>query len=129
MNKPHKPISPSTIARWLKTILSKAGVDTEIFKAHSVQSASTSAAAMAGITTEDILKAADWSSETVFQKFYHKPVRVNKFGRAASVIQIAATLNAINIISYKHTLICETEPSEVMIMNLYHELGAHYKGD
>ena len=82
VNKPHKPISPSTIARWLKTILSKAGVDTEIFKAHSVRSASTSAAAMAGITTEDILKAADWSSETVFQKFYHKPVRVNKFGRA-----------------------------------------------
>ena len=28
-----------------------------------------------GITTSDILKAADWSSETVFTKFYYKPLR------------------------------------------------------
>ena len=63
-------------------MLNKAGVDMEIFKAHSVRSASTSAAAMAGITTEDILKAADWSSEAVFQRFYHKPVRVNEFSKA-----------------------------------------------
>ena len=49
-----------------KSIPSKAGVDTEIFKAHSVWSASTSAAATSGITTGDILKAADWSSVAVF---------------------------------------------------------------
>ena len=69
-----KPVCSSTIAR------SKAGVDVGIFKAHSVRSASTSAAAAAGVTTADILKAADWSSEAVFQKFYHKPTRNNKFG-------------------------------------------------
>ena len=74
-------------------MLGKAGVNTEIFKAHSVRSASTSAAAAAGITTGDILKAADWSNESVFQRFYHKP-----------------TESARN---YKHTLIWETEPSEV----------------
>ena len=82
INKPHKPVSSSTIARWLKTLLNKAGVDTEIFKAHSVRSASTSAAATSGITTGDILKAADWSSEAVFQKFYHKPINSNDFGKA-----------------------------------------------
>ena len=60
--------------------MSKAGVDVGIFKAHSVRSASTSAAEAAGVTTADILKAADWSSEAVFQKFYHKPTRNNKFG-------------------------------------------------
>ena len=38
-------------------------------------SAATSVAANAGITTCDILKAADWSSETVFTKFYYKPLR------------------------------------------------------
>ena len=63
-------------------MLNKARVDTEIIKAHLVQSASTSAATMAGITTEDILKAADWSSEAIFQRFYHKPVRVNEFSKA-----------------------------------------------
>ena len=65
-----------------KSILSKAGVDTEIFKAHSVRSASISAAATSGITTGDILKAADWSSKAIFQKFYHKPIKLSDFGKA-----------------------------------------------
>ena len=64
---------PSTIARWLKSVLAKAGIDINVFKAHSVRGASTSAAASAGVTTNDILNAADWSSESVFQKFYYKP--------------------------------------------------------
>ena len=54
----------------------------EVFKAHSVRAVSTSVAAAAGITTNDILKAANWSSETVFQKFYHKQTTNNKFGKA-----------------------------------------------
>ena len=37
----HDPVTSSTIARWLKTCLSEAGIDTEreIFKAHSVRGA------------------------------------------------------------------------------------------
>ena len=81
-SKLHKPVCSSTIARWTKLLLGKAGVDTDIFKAHSVRSASTSAAAAAGVTTADILKVADWSSKAVFQKFYHKPTRDNQFGMA-----------------------------------------------
>ena len=56
--------------------MKKAGIDTSIFKAHSTRGAATTAAANAGITTEDILKAADWSSDTVFKKFYYKPTQV-----------------------------------------------------
>ena len=44
MIKPHKPVSSSTVARWLKTVLNNAGIDTSIFKAHSVRSAATSSA-------------------------------------------------------------------------------------
>ena len=33
----HEPVTSSTIARWLKTCLSEAGINTEIFKAHSVR--------------------------------------------------------------------------------------------
>ena len=55
--------------RWLKSLHERAGIDTGIVKAHSVRGAATSAAARA---TSDILKAADWSSES---KFYYKPVR------------------------------------------------------
>ena len=35
----HEPVSSSTIARWLRTCLQEAGVDTDTFKAHSVRGA------------------------------------------------------------------------------------------
>ena len=80
--RPHKAITSSTIVRWLKTILQQAGVDIAIFGAHSTRGASASAAARGGITTEDILKAANWSSESVFQTYYHKEVDKAAYGRA-----------------------------------------------
>ena len=80
--KPYGPVTSSTIARWLKETLLKAGIDTSIFKAHSIRGASTSRAANVGVTTEDILKAADWSAESTFQKFYYKPVHTSSFARS-----------------------------------------------
>ena len=80
--KPHKAVSSSTIARWLKTTMGKAGIDTKIFKVHSVRSASVSTVANAGVTTADILKATDWSSQLVFQKFDYKPQQDSSFRRA-----------------------------------------------
>lgn len=61
-----------TIARWLinKCFREEAGIDISIFKAHSVIGALCSTAAGAGVTTKDILDAADWSSEGTFQRFY-----------------------------------------------------------
>ena len=69
----HNPVCSSTIARWLKNVLQKAGVNTSVFKAHSVRAAATTKAALSGFTVEDILKAADWSSKGVFQKYYFRP--------------------------------------------------------
>ena len=80
--KPHKKVTSSTIARWIRSLLEAAGVNTSIFQAHSVRGASSSTAANMGITTNDILKAADWSSESVFQKFYYKATQSPSFGRA-----------------------------------------------
>ena len=65
----------------VETCLSEAGIDTGIFKAHSVRGASSSRAAAAGITIADILQAVDWSSESTFQRFYHLPV-LEQTGRA-----------------------------------------------
>ena len=42
--KPHKPVTAQRIAHWIKDLLAEAGVDTKVFKAHSVRGASTSAA-------------------------------------------------------------------------------------
>ena len=55
-----------------KALLEAAGVDTSIFNAHSVRGASSTSAANMGITTNDILKAADWAFGSVFQKFYYR---------------------------------------------------------
>ena len=80
--KPHKAVTSSSIARWLRLILENAGINSSIFGAHSTRGASASAAFRAGITTSDILQAANWSSESVFQKFYHKEVDKAAYGRA-----------------------------------------------
>ena len=91
--KPHNPVTSSTIARWLKLIMCDAGIDINMFKAHSTRSACTSAASAQGVTTEDILGAADWSTESSFQRFYYKPVRNTMFAESV----LSATNNTIDM--------------------------------
>ena len=87
--KPHKPIASCSVARWLRSLLEKAGIDVSIFKAHSICGAATSKASMSGITTADILNAADWTSEMVFQKLYYRPSRDTGFGEAVLAPSLA----------------------------------------
>ena len=103
--KPHKPKASCSVARWLRSLLEKAGIDVSIFKAHSIRGAATSKASMAGITTTDILNAADWTSETVFQKFYYRPSRDTGFGEA---VLASTTKEATN-----NTVDIETEHSDI----------------
>ena len=70
----HKPVTTDTIARWLKTVLDKAGIDTNIFHAHSTRAASTSAAKTANLSIHAIMNAAGWTNALTFSKFYDKPV-------------------------------------------------------
>ena len=74
-------MSASTTARWLKNVFKSAGIDVSIFEAHSVRGDSSSTAMNMGSTANDILKVADWSSKSVFQKFYYKGIENPKFGR------------------------------------------------
>ena len=67
---PHKPIATSTVSRWLREIMTEAGVNTDIFKAHSVRGASTSKASHEGLSVGQIIETANWSNATTFQKFY-----------------------------------------------------------
>lgn len=79
--KPFKPISKDTLARWIKTVLAMAGIDTEVFTAHSTRAASTSAASHAGVPISTILEAAGWSQECTFARFYKKHINQN-FGQS-----------------------------------------------
>ena len=73
--KPHKAVHKDTIARWVKKLMTEAGVDTSVYKAHSCRSASASAAKSIGIPTEDILHKGNWSNANTFLQFYHKELR------------------------------------------------------
>ena len=85
-------MTSSSVARWLKSVLSAAGIDTTIF---STRGASSSAAANVIITTNDILKAANWSSESVFRRFYYKSSDNVSYGRA--ILSTSATNNTVDM--------------------------------
>ena len=93
--KPHKAISSSTVARWLKSLLEASGIDISIFSAHSVRGPSSFAAASTGVSTAEILKAANWSSETVFQRFYYRSTDNPSYGKA--VLSQPATNNTVDM--------------------------------
>ena len=81
--KPYKVVSSATLARWLKVVLSLAGIDTSIFKGHSFRGASTSKAVSLGVPLDVILKAADWKYAGTLAKFYQRETSsVGQFAQA-----------------------------------------------
>lgn len=79
--KPHKAVTNSTIARWVKSIMKDAGIDVSSFSAHSSRTAASSYGFLSGLPLQDILKAGGWSNAEVFARHYNKPVTQN-FGNA-----------------------------------------------
>ena len=89
--KPFKQISTPTISRWLKNVMSAAGIDTNVFSAHSTRSACTSKAFGHGLSIKQITDRANWSGATTFLKFYRRdivPVQADAF--QSFVLQISA---------------------------------------
>ncbi|KAK2564249.1 hypothetical protein P5673_012496 [Acropora cervicornis] len=84
LHSPHKPISSASLSRWLKDIISRAGIDTSIFKARSVRGASASAAYERGAPLQDILDLADWSTDSTLRRFYYRPKHNSGIAKAAS---------------------------------------------
>jgi len=72
MVPPHQPVTSSTIARWLKMSLEKAGLDPE-FSAHSTWSASSTTASMSRVSMQEIMDRAGWSNRDTFCKFCYRP--------------------------------------------------------
>lgn len=72
--RPFGHVTGSTVGRWIKVILSKAGVDTATFSAHSTRGAGSSAAATRGVPIDSVLKSAGWTSESTFSAFYRREV-------------------------------------------------------
>lgn len=73
VQKPHAVVTKSTLSKWIKKTLILAGINTNIFSAHSTRSASTSAL-FGKIPIQTILRTAGWSKDCTFRKFYKRPV-------------------------------------------------------
>ena len=71
---PFRNASAITIARWIKQTITTAGIDTALFKAHSIRGASTSKMSDLHIPVHEIMKKASWASESTFRKYYEKPL-------------------------------------------------------
>ena len=72
---PHVAVGTQTLARWIKTMMNRAGVDVEMFKAHSTRHAATSAAFTRGLSIDKIKESADWSEKSqMFAKHYNRTI-------------------------------------------------------
>ena len=60
-HRPRHAVKSSSIARWIKALLTSAGIDTGIFKSHSTRAASTSKARESDLSLEEVLQMANWS--------------------------------------------------------------------
>ena len=89
---PHKPVTSSTIARWLKETIQASGVGAE-FSAHSTRGASSTAAAMSGLSVQEVMARACWSSKDTFSKHYFRPLEQSK---------LASTYYGASVLGYKH---------------------------
>jgi integrase len=78
--KPHKAVTKDSIARWVKSILKQAGIDTDKFTCHSTRAASTSCVKAAGLNLPQIMQSAGWSNSSTFAKFYDKNIETENFG-------------------------------------------------
>ena len=85
--KPFKPVTNSTVSRWIKYVMSAAGINCDIFKAHSVRSASTSKAFLNNVCIQDILKVAGWTNAKTFAQYYNKTVSATNCTFADAVLQ------------------------------------------
>jgi hypothetical protein len=82
IKSPHAPIGASSIARWIKSVLADAGVDTSVYSAHSTRGASASKAKSSGLPIETILRTGSWATESVFSSHYNKRIVSENFQNA-----------------------------------------------
>ena len=116
--KPHNPVKSQRKAHWIKDTLKKAGVDTNTFKAHSVREASTSTAVGKGLHIADVLKTADWSSESTFRQFYYQSSTSAEKNFAQPVHNSASKMNHCNLAVHMYTLCISCQLCNVIIANI-----------
>lgn len=87
VKKSHQAASSQTLARWIKSCLEKAGVNTKNSSAYSTKHAAVSASSLKGIDIDTIQRTAGWSKKSdVFTRFYNRPISSDQSTFAKSVL-------------------------------------------
>lgn len=76
-----RPVTRQTLARWLKTTLRDAGIDTSEFTGHSYRGAGLSNAYNHGANIKQIITAGCWSNVDTFKRFYLAPDYDSEIGK------------------------------------------------
>ena len=72
--KPYKKASKDSVSRWIKLAMSDAEIHSGLFTSHICRYASTSKATEANVDLQTILKSANWSGDSTFEKHYLREI-------------------------------------------------------
>lgn len=75
-----KPVVKQSLARWLKEVLSLAGIDTSVYKSHSYRGAGLSHAYQKGASIDQIVRAGNWANSSTFNMYYNAPSHTSNVG-------------------------------------------------
>ena len=75
VNRPHNTVSPATVCRWLKSVIT---MSSQSGSGGSTRSVSASTGIGRGLTIDSIVKAGDWARSRTFKNHYYKPVPLNE---------------------------------------------------
>ncbi|CEI91406.1 hypothetical protein RMCBS344292_05694 [Rhizopus microsporus] len=88
-------IKPATAASWIQQTMQDAGIDTKVYKAHSLRAAASMWAVMYDHKIEQVKKHTNWSSNPdTFEKYYYKPFNKFQESQAISSTIFSTTENA-----------------------------------
>lgn len=83
---PYKKVGSQTLSNWVTETLALAGLDTNVFSAHSTRHASTSTAKSKGVSLDLIKRTAGWTANSsTFAKFYDRNIIQEKDSFASAI--------------------------------------------
>lgn len=86
--KPFGAVSSQTIGHWIKTLLGKAGIDTNTFTAYSTRHTAVSTAHRRRVDIATIRRSAGWAPNSqTFCKFYNRPMQASNDHFARAILQ------------------------------------------
>lgn len=88
VRKLYKSVCSQTLGHWVKSLLSKSGIDMNKFTAYSTRQSSVSSASKRGVDISTIRRTAGWSNNSkMFARFYNLPIQESNVTFGLSVLQ------------------------------------------